>query len=333
MSLVRRRRPRCGLPAALLLAVAPTCLLVAAASPTATAADATVSPAGSSTVAAAVDTTVSPVAAARATFWTPCLRDTRQMLANLAAWPPQAPLVVVLGGSAFRDCTTTDEALSRAIGDLVGSPVEAYNLSSSMRTFGVDREYVRLLPPGPTIVVIGISEVRFAHGASDPTFELPSPIEGWRQTNWHHYDDRRRLTRKQKRALLRDWMRRGYPLFKRRYRYNLERLRELVEECRERGFHPVLLNAPYDGQVVGRTLDRVSLTRRRACGSLVLRYRVPFIDLNRATTLKSRDFQDLWHLGLSGREKWERRLTERVARLLVRYGMVTPAEPYADALR
>lgn len=301
---------------ALVLLAVPVCLLVTRAPAPARAAD---------------------VAAARAVDVRPDLsttdqRDARQMLANLAAWPPQMPLVVLVGGSAFRESTVSDAAFSQAVGDLVGSPVEAYNLSSSMRTFSFDAELIRLLPPVPTIVFIGVNEVRYAHAASDPLIELPPPVEGWRQTNWHKYDGRRILAKKRKRALARDWMRRGYPLFKRRYRGNQRQLRELVEACLARGFHPVLLNAPRDRRIVRRTLDRPWSTYRRGCGAIVREYGVPFIDLNRTLAYRDRDFQDLWHLRPSGRTKWQGRLAERAARLLLRYEMTGTPE-YTDAVR
>ena len=68
-----------------------------------------------------------------------------QVVANLKAQPPAAPVVCLLGGSAARESTIDDASWAAQVEQLGGPSVVAYNLGSRNRTLAQDVELVRAL--------------------------------------------------------------------------------------------------------------------------------------------------------------------------------------------
>ena len=61
---------------------------------------------------------------------TPDYRHALQVVADLRKYPPEVPLVVLLGGSSQRSSTVSDLSLTRQIRDKVGCGMVAFNLGS-----------------------------------------------------------------------------------------------------------------------------------------------------------------------------------------------------------
>ena len=104
---------------------------------------------------------------------TPDYRHALQIVADLRAFPPEVPLVVLLGGSSQRSSTVSDLSLTRQIRDKVGYKMVAFNLGSKERLLTTDRRLIGLLPDAHAIVYIGVNMGRFCRGHEDPAVNLP----------------------------------------------------------------------------------------------------------------------------------------------------------------
>ncbi len=124
-----------------------------------------------------------------------------------------------------------------------------------------------------------------------------------------------------KRDMVREWMRERYPVFKERYRYNLGTLRKLVAACQERGYHPVLVELPLNLPIVGSAWDEPRAEYKAGCRQVAAEYGIPYVDFVRGAGLVSKEFVDLSHLIHPGRVKYQRRLSDEVARRLRQYGL------------
>ncbi|NLE22350.1 MAG: hypothetical protein GX624_06190, partial [Actinobacteria bacterium] len=149
--------------------------------------------------------------------WQHCV----QVIANLRAEPPTVPLVVLLGGSAARECTVLDDHWERQIERRSGYVVDAYNLGSKHRSYAQDLAFVNLLPKNvPTIVYIGVNLGRFCLPVRPAAIKLPKPKPLPRYTQ-HVYSKKRIQSRSQKRYYVSYWLSRRYPEFRANYRREL----------------------------------------------------------------------------------------------------------------
>lgn len=245
---------------------------------------------------------------------TRCWKHSLQVVANLKADPPTARVVVFLGGSRARECTVSDRQWTRQLRRKSGRRVVAYNLGSSNQTFGEDRKLVRHLPTS-TLVLIAVDEGRFTKPPTARAVRLPRPkkIRSYRQ---HRYSAARIRSTARKRALVRDWKRRRYPLFKRNVAANRRSLEKLVMACQKRGLRPVLVATPWNRAVIKRAFRTPRRIWRTACKKVAARHDIPFVDFSTAVRLKNREFYDLFHLVEPGRRKWQARLSRETAALL-----------------
>jgi hypothetical protein len=300
-------------------------LVVLAALPSACAARATE---GSSSSAAARSSGASAVATPHAvkagdpaggggTDWQHVL----QVVANLRADPPAAPVVVLLGGSAARESTVSDADWAAQIAAAGGPAAAAFNLGSRNRTLAQDVALVKLLPHGPTVVYIGINVGRFTSPPSSPAIKLPQPTASAPPYDQHQYSQAKVKSAAQKKALVRAWLSDRYPYFKANYATSLRTLSKLVVACKERGFKPVLLELPRDTAIIGSSLDVPTARFTADCKKLAAAQKVPWVSFVARARLPDADFYDLWHLVEPGREVWQTLLSEQTARLLKQYGM------------
>ncbi len=250
-----------------------------------------------------------------------------QVVANLKAQPPAAPLVCLLGGSAARESTIDDASWSRQVTTLGGPPVVAYNLGSRNRTLAQDVELVRALPKTPGIIYIGINVGRFTAPPSHPTLDLPEPTQSLPPYRQHQYSQSKILSVARKRALLAAWLAKRYPEFKKNYASNLKTLEQLLVACKDRGLRPVLLELPRDTAIVGHALDAPVARYTSGCRALAKKHGVPWVSFVRAARLPNADFYDLWHLVEPGRTVWQRLLSANTVDLLEKYGMDADAGP------
>jgi hypothetical protein len=190
-----------------------------------------------------------------------------------------------------------------------------------MQTFAQDLRLVPYLPRVPTIVFIGIDIVRFVSPPSDPDFTLPAPGPIPADYSQHFSAYIETLPHAQKAALVTHWVRVRYPVFKQNYAHNLGVLKELIEACRARGLHPVLLDTPRNTTAMGRAFDEPVARYRASCKELAAEYGIPFLDMVAGAQFEDHDFFDLWHALPSARAKWQPRLARETVRLLRRFAM------------
>ena len=250
-----------------------------------------------------------------------------QVVANLKAQPPAAPVVCLLGGSAARESTIDDASWSGQVKALGGPPVAAFNLGSRNRTLAQDVELVRALPKTRGIVYIGINVGRFTAPPSQPTLDLPQPAQSLPPYRQHQYSQSKIFSVAKKKALLGDWLVKRYPEFKKNYASNLKTLEQLLLACRDRGLRPVLLELPRDTVIVGHALDVPVARYTSGCRALAKKHDVPWVSFVSAARLPNADFYDLWHLVEPGRAVWQRLLSANAVDLLEKYGMDGGAGP------
>jgi hypothetical protein len=248
------------------------------------------------------------------------------VVSDLATHPPATPVVLLLGGSAGRECIFSERSWADQIVRRGGPRVAVRNLSSKNQTFTQDLALVEQLPRGtPTLVFIGINVGRFN---MPPTITFPTWAVPYARVNPHRYSKARLLSPERKERIAAEWMERRYPVFSERFAYNLAALEQVVFACFERGLHPVLLDLPRNVDVIGDRLDEPVGIYSRACRSLAAGYGIPFVSFVSRAGLESEDFFDIAHLVEPGRAKWQLLLSDTTNALLVDYGMtIRDGEP------
>ena len=231
-------------------------------------------------------------------------RHVESSLKALKRKPPSVPVVYLLGGSAARECITTEPAWRRQIRALGGGRVRAYNFGSSSQAFKHGLTIVRAAPAVPSIVLIGLNVGRYTSippkSAALQASSAADFARGSTVYDSHRFRAGQQLSDAAKRGLARQWLRVKYPRFKARYAGNAAVLRELIAVCQEKGFYPVLVELPLNVRdrpsLVGRRarpLRRGAARRRQAAG-------IPYADFVARIGLTSRDFVDLAHLVPTG---------------------------------
>ena len=248
----------------------------------------------------------------------------------------KTPTVYLLGGSSARESVITKASWTAQIKRLGGGTVRTYDLGSLNQSYARDTRLVAAMPPGPALVLIGVTVGRYTGSPADDTAGLATydpkaalaAAAGGEIQHRYTVSKTPGATRQQtmlptskKLTLLNRWMTERYPLFRANYAYNAGMLETLVEECRRRGFHPVLLVLPINLPLIGHAFA-APMARYRADGRvLAARYGIPFVDFVAQVGLANHDFYDLFHLVEPGRIKWQARLSREVVALLDQYGM------------
>jgi hypothetical protein len=265
-------------------------------------------------------------------------RHCAQVLADLQAAPPEdKPLVLLLGGSAARECTVSDtdwqgqvdRRADRTHKFAAPMDVTIYNLGSKHRTFALDLAMVRKLPKDvPTILYIGINLGEFCSGGSSTAFTLPPVVEPPPPYNQHLYSIYKRIqSLSLKRASADDWMQRQWPKYKQRLGSNLAALESILAACKGTQLHPVLLDLPRDMPAIGRRFDAPIDSYHLSCARLARRYNVPWVNFVAAARFADRDFFDIFHTVEPGRVKYQRLLSDTTITMLDKYGMTPTPTP------
>jgi hypothetical protein len=244
------------------------------------------------------------------------------VVSDLSTHPPATPIVLLLGGSAGRECTVSDRNWQDQIVRRGGSPVVVRNLSSKNQTFTQDLALVTQLPRAPTVVFIGINVGRFN---MPPTITFPTRAGPYQWVGQHRYSEERVLSPERKERVAAEWMDRRYPAFAQRFQYNLAVFEQVVLACLQRGLHPVLLDLPRNTAMIGDRLDVPVGIYSRACQGLAASYGIPFVSFVTRAGLESADFFDIAHLVEPGRAKWQLLLSDTSIDLLRQYGMTVSA--------
>jgi hypothetical protein len=242
--------------------------------------------------------------------------------------PPSVPVVYLLGGSAARECITTEPAWSRQIRALGGGRLRAFNFGSSSQAFKHGITIVRTAPAVPTIVLIGLNVGRYTSvPPAKAALPAPSTGAGSRATRGasvydsHRFRTGQQLSDASKRGLVAQWLRVKYPRFKARYAGNAAVLRELIAVCQDKGFYPVLVELPLNVRIVRHSWDGARGRYGRGARAAAKAAGIPYVDFVARIGLTSGDFVDLSHLVESGRAKYQRRLSRLVVAKLKQYGL------------
>ncbi len=247
-------------------------------------------------------------------------RHVEAVIASLNRRPPSEPVVVLLGGSAARECLTTEPAWRAQIAAYGGGRVRAFNLGSSSQSYKNDLKIVRALPAVPTLVLIGLNLGRYT--SIPPKTVAAAPVaRAGSVYDSHRFHVGDQLSDATKRGLVGQWMRVKYPRFTSRYAGNAATLRELIALCLEQGYYPVLVELPLNRRVVGHALDAPRGRYRVGCRAAARAAGVPYADFSGGIGLTSSDFVDLAHLVEPGRAKYQGRLSRLVVAKLRQYGM------------
>ena len=140
----------------------------------------------------------------------------------------------------------------------------------------------------------------------------------------HRYNFKAIHTVKQKRRMVEVWNKRRRPIFRKNLDYNVAMLDELLRRAAERGIDVVLLELPWNREIIGDAFDDTRAAYQPRVRALATKYDVPYIDYNAELPLTNADFHDLSHLVEPGRVLWERRLAEELVRLLGPDGEMDP---------
>jgi len=323
-----RNHRRINVTIALVAALLTAAAAAAACSTSATAESASLAPAAGETQGAgAVATTGTDGVPATGGAKGASGADWRRVLAALAwmqAERPTKPVVVLLGGSAARESTISDESWRAQVVAKGGPETLAWNMGSRNRTMAQNVALVKALPKDArAIVYIGVNLGSFTSAQKTASLALPSPVPTSSPplAQPHQYSTATGiLSTAKKKALVRTWLATRYPVFKRNFRTSAGVLETLIKVCRTRGYKPVLFELPRNTQVIGSSL-RAPITRYRdTCRTLAAKYKVPWVSFVKAAGLPNRDFYDLWHLVEPGRTVWQGLLSAKTAALLRQYG-------------
>jgi hypothetical protein len=262
----------------------------------------------------------------------PTSRPAPTATASLA--PSKTPTVYLLGGSSARESVISKAAWAAQIKQFGGGTVRTFDLGSTNQSYARDAHLVAAMPPGPALVLIGMTVGRYTGTAADDTAGLATydaraalaAAAGGEIVHQYTVSKTKSGTRQRtmlptsKKLVLRNrWLTERYPLFRANYAYNAGQLAKLIQECQKRGFHPVLLVLPVNLALIGHALD-APMARYRGDGrKLATKYGIPFVDFVAQAGLANHDFYDLFHLVEPGRVKWQARLSHEVVALLGQY--------------
>jgi hypothetical protein len=250
--------------------------------------------------------------------------------------PSKTPTVYLLGGSSARESVVSKASWAAQIKRLGGGTVRVYDLGATNQSYARDAQLVAAMPPGPALVLIGVTIGRYTGSAADDAaglngYDAKAALAAAADGEIVHRYTRSKtkngtiqltmLPTSKKLVLLSRWLTERYPLFQANDAYNAGRLDKLIQECQKRGFHPALLVLPINLALIGHAFD-APMTRYRAdAGKLATKYGIPLIDFVTQARLANHDFYDLFHLVEPGREKWQARLSHEVVGLLRQYGL------------
>ncbi|NLE21775.1 MAG: hypothetical protein GX624_03180 [Actinobacteria bacterium] len=131
----------------------------------------------------------------------------------------------------------------------------------------------------------------------------------------HPFDGRKTLSDERKRELVQKWLTRYYPAFRKVHEFDAEMLEGLVAEGKRRGLDIVIVELPWNREVVGDAFDEAMAAYRARTAAIAERYGVPYLDFNDEVDIPSEDFLDLSHLRPAGRAAWQAELARRLAAL------------------
>ena len=219
---------------------------------------------------------------------------------------PDTPTTVLVGVNLGRFTTTPESNYSQAVGR------ELLIKSDSLRQFIVQRsgqyKYSYTILPGIFSALTSYARLRTKGLIENGRLQALPYVN-------HAYDHRHVPSVAEKRTLIAKWYRQYYPTFRRVVAFNAAMLDGLVKRARQRGLDVVLVELPYNRQLVGDAFDRPFDEYKRSTRAIAAKYDVPYLDFNRDIVIPNVDFLDISHLLPAGRAIWQHKLAEELVRL------------------
>jgi hypothetical protein len=131
----------------------------------------------------------------------------------------------------------------------------------------------------------------------------------------HPFAGREALSAAVKQTLVDRWLTKYKPAFDKVLDFNLGMLERVVRRTQERGLAVVIVELPWNHEIIGDRFDESMARYRRPTQAIAARYHVPYLDFNARADIPSEDFLDLSHLLPAGRAVWEPELARELARL------------------
>jgi hypothetical protein len=222
---------------------------------------------------------------------------------------PDTPALLLVGVGPGRFTPTSEANQMQAVGRelLLDSPF----LRRYVRRTVPEYRYSFTILPGVFNYLTSYVEQHKA----DLIRGRPAPLAYRR----HRYTQKRQRSVEEKEAMVRRWNTKRAPVFRKNLAYNLTMLELLLERAREREVDVVLLELPYNDEIIGTEFDWARGMYQPKVHRLADAYGVPYLDFVRELPLTNRDFHDLSHLVEPGREIWEQRLAEELVAFYERH--------------
>jgi hypothetical protein len=131
----------------------------------------------------------------------------------------------------------------------------------------------------------------------------------------HPFDGRKTLSDEAKQELVEKWLEKYYPAFRKVHEFDARMLEGLIAEGERRGLDMVIVELPWNREVVGDAFDEAMAAYQAPTRAIAEKYDVPYLDFNDEVDIPSRDFLDLSHLRPAGRAVWQAELAEQLAAL------------------
>lgn len=131
----------------------------------------------------------------------------------------------------------------------------------------------------------------------------------------HPFDKRKALSDAEKEKLVRKWLEKYYPAFRNVHEFDAKMLEGLIAEGRRRGLDMVIVELPWNSEVVGDAFDQAITAYRAPTRAIAEKYDVPYLDFNQEVAIPSELFLDLSHLRPAGRAIWQTELASQLAAL------------------
>jgi hypothetical protein len=131
----------------------------------------------------------------------------------------------------------------------------------------------------------------------------------------HPFDKRKALSDAEKRKLVQKWLSKYYPAFRKVHEFDAKLLEGLVAEGKRRGLDMVIVELPWNSEVIGGAFDEATAAYQAPTTAIAEQYDVPYLDFNEEVAIPSELFLDLSHLRPAGRAIWQAELAAQLAAL------------------
>jgi hypothetical protein len=219
---------------------------------------------------------------------------------------PNTPTTVLIGVNLGRFTTSPASNYNQVIGR------ELLLKSETLRSFVVRRSgehrYSYTILPGIFSALTSYAQQR----ERDVLFRGRLHVPPYRE---HQFDRRTPLTATEKEALVDKWLTKYQPAFDKVLDFNLQMLDRLVAQAQRRGLGVVIVELPWNEEIVGERFDAAMTRYRVPTLAIADKYRVPYLDFNERADIPSEYFLDLSHLLPAGRVIWQAELAGELARL------------------